>query len=282
MNEPDVRRAFARDCNGIRIRYVESGTGPPIVFLHGFPDFSYSWRHQFPALSRAGFHCIAPDLRGYNETDKPKRVRDYRVAELVKDVHAFIQHTAGSSAVVVGHDWGGVIAWRLAMQHPESVRKLVILNAPHPATYNREFKRVGQLLRSWYAGAFQIPALPELLLSSFHFRLLTHAAARNEQEREVYEEALSQPGALRSALNYYRAAFRDMVARRFAQPVTKIAVPTLVLWGERDHALSQRLLEGLEQYVDNLEIIRFADVGHWLHIDAADRVNEELLRFIKA
>jgi pimeloyl-ACP methyl ester carboxylesterase len=278
----DVKRAYARDCNGIRIHYVESGVGQPVVFLHGFPDFSYSWRHQFPALSRAGFRCIAPDLRGVNETDKPKHVSDYRTETLVADMVAFIQQVAGGQAVLVGHDWGGIIAWRVAMQHPALVRKLVILNSPHPSVYVRRLRRGRQMLRSWYALAFQLPLLPELFLSSFHFRLLTGAAARTDAEREIYEEAFSQPKALRSALNYYRAAFRDLVMRRKSSRTTRINVPTLVLWGDQDRALGTELLEGLEQYVDKLTIMRFRDVGHWVHIDAADRVNEEMLRFLKA
>ena len=282
MQTADVKRGYARDCNGIRIHYVESGVGQPVVFLHGFPDFSYSWRHQFPALARAGFRCIAPDLRGVNETDKPARVRDYRTEELVADVAAFIQQVAGGPAILVGHDWGGIIAWRVAMKHAALVRKLIILNSPHPAVYLRRLRRGRQLLRSWYALAFQIPVLPELVLSSFHFRLLTAAPARSDAEREVYEEAFSQPKALRSALNYYRAAFRDLLTRRKGGRATRITAPTLVLWGDRDHALGTELLEGLEQYVDNLAIMRFRDVGHWVHIDAADRVNDEMLRFMKA
>jgi epoxide hydrolase 4 len=275
----DITRHFVSNCNGIRIRYVEQGSGEPIVFLHGFPDFSYSWRHQFPALSAAGWRCIAPDLRGYNESDKPRHVNAYTITELVRDVDVFVSKVAGGKAVVVGHDWGGVIAWHLAMRAPERVRKLVILNAPHPTVYRRELRRPRQLLRSWYAGAFQIPWLPELVLSSLHFRWLTRAAARTEEEREIYEEALSQPKALTSALNYYRAAFRSLL-KGAPNDARKITVRTLVLWGEGDRALSARLLDGLEDYVENLTIIRFPDVGHFVHIDAAPRVNEELLRFL--
>lgn len=266
--------------NGIRIRYVQHGAGSPVVFLHGFPDFSYSWRHQFPALGSAGFRCIAPDLRGYNETEKPARVRDYALPQLVRDVEQLIAQVAGGAAHVVGHDWGGIIAWYLAAHHPARVRKLVILNAPHPALYRRELRRVGQLLRSWYVGFFQIPLIPELLLSSFHFALLKRGAARNAEEREIYEEALSQPGGPRAAVNYYRAAFRGLMAGRNPDANATIAMPTLVLWGERDRALSPRLLVGLERYVTDLQILRFHDAGHWVHIDAAERVNEELKRFL--
>ena len=281
MISRELKHGWARDCNGIRIRYREMGAGAPVVMLHGFPDFSYSWRRQFPVLSGAGFRCIAPDLRGYNETDKPPTVRDYEIDELVDDVDAFIAKIAGAPAFVVGHDWGGIIAWHLAARRPRSVRRLVIINSPHPALYRRELRRGGQLLRSWYAAMFQIPALPELLLSSLHFRLLTRGAARSPQEEEIYEDALSQPRALRSALNYYRAAFRSMMRRSAREPLPRIEQPTLVLWGERDRALTPHLLEGLEAYVQQLQIMRMPDVGHWVHIDAADRVNEELLRFFR-
>jgi pimeloyl-ACP methyl ester carboxylesterase len=280
LSDDAVLRKSARDCNGICIRYSETGTGMPIVFLHGFPDFSYSWRHQFPAMRTAGFRCLAPDLRGYNETDKPPHVRNYDIDHLVQDVDAFIDNIVGKSAHVAGHDWGGIIAWHLAARRPDRVRKLIILNAPHPATYRRELKRGGQLLRSWYVGAFQMPFLPELLLSSLHYRLLINGPARNDDEAEIYEEAFAQPRALSSALNYYRAAARRMVGRPRWSELPLITQPTLVLWGEKDRALSPRLLDGLEQHVQNLQVMRFPDVGHWVHIDAADRVNEELIGFL--
>jgi pimeloyl-ACP methyl ester carboxylesterase len=281
LSEDAVFRKSARDCNGICIRYTETGAGMPIVLLHGFPDFSYSWRRQFPALRAAGFRCLAPDLRGYNESDKPPRVRDYDIDHLVRDVDAFINNVVGKSAHVAGHDWGGIIAWHLAAQRPDRVRKLIILNAPHPATYRRELKRGGQLLRSWYAGAFQIPLLPELVLSSLHYRLLIHGPARSDDDAELYEEAFTQPNALNSALNYYRAAGRRMLARSRWAELPPITQPTLVLWGEKDRALSAGLLDGLEKHVQNLQVMRFPDVGHWVHIDAADRVNEELIGFLR-
>lgn len=266
--------------NGVRLRYLESGGGTPVVFLHGFPDFSFSWRHQFPVLGAAGFRCIAPDLRGYNESDKPRGVSSYGVDVLVRDVVGLIEKVADGAAHVVGHDWGGIIAWYLAMGHPERVRKLVILNAPHPTRFMQEIRTAEQLVRSLYVGLFQLPLLPELLLSSFHFALVKRGAARTDTEAELYEEALSQPGTLTAALNYYRAAVRGLVTGSTKRTGAVVETPTLVLWGERDPALSTRLSEGLEKYVTNLEVVRFRDAGHWPHIDAADRVNEELLRFL--
>jgi pimeloyl-ACP methyl ester carboxylesterase len=266
--------------NGVRLRYVESGIGTPIVFLHGFPDFSYSWRRQLPYLSAAGFRCLAPDMRGFNESDKPKHVRDYRVDVLVDDVAEFIEKVAGGTAHVVGHDWGGIIAWYLAMRQPARIRKLVIINAPHPTRYLQELRRGAQLLRSFYVGFFQLPYIPELLLSSFHFALIKGPAARSAEERERYEEALSQPGGLTAGLNYYRAAMRGLFTGKTPREKTVITVPALVLWGERDPALSARLVGGLDEYVRDLQIVRFRDVGHFPHIDASSRVNEELLSYL--
>lgn len=277
----NATRHFAH-VNGVRLRYVESGGGTPVVFLHGFPDFSYSWRHQFPALTKAGFRCIAPDLRGYHESDKPKGVRNYEIDVLVADVTAFIDQVAGGSAHIVGHDWGGIIAWYLAMRHPDRIRKLIIINAPHPARFLEELGKVEQLLRSFYVGFFQLPFIPELLLSSFHFALIKGRAARSDEERDRYEEALSQPGGLTAALNYYRAAVRGLFSGSTSRETRTITVPTLVLWGERDPALGSRLTEGLDTYVRHLEVIRLGDLGHFAHIDGPERVNEELLRFLKS
>ena len=228
-----ITRHFAH-VNGIRLRYVESGDGPPIVFLHGFPDFSFSWRHQFPMLSAAGYRCIAPDLRGYNESDKPRRVQDYAIGELVADVAELIEKTAGGSAYIVGHDWGGIIAWHVAIRHPALVMRLIILNAPHPALFRRELHTVRQAVRSWYAGFFQLPAVPEALFRaanrSLLRRVLASGPAGHDDVLGAYLEAFADRDALRAALDYYRAFVRFPMQRRWE----RVQVPTLVVWGERD------------------------------------------------
>ena len=187
---------------------------------------------------------------------------------------------AGGAAHVVGHDWGGIIAWYLAMRQPARIRKLVIINAPHPTRYLQELRGGSQLLRSSYVGFFQLPFIPELVLSSFHFALIKGRAARSAEERERYEEALSQPGALNAALNYYRAAVRGLLTGTTPRAQNVIAVPTLVLWGERDPVLGSKLVDGLEAHAADVQVIRFRDVGHFPHIDAAERVNEELLTYL--
>src|SRR5687767_11483549 len=172
-DEPIVAGAVHRRIavNGIHLHCVEIGAGSPVVFLHGFPEFWYSWRHQLSALAAAGFRCLAPDLRGYNTSDRPRGVPAYRAAELVKDLADLIRST-GEPACLVGHDWGGVLAWRLAARHPELVRKLAVLNAPHLGRYQEALRRhPGQWLRSAYVLLFQVPGLPEWLFRAGDFAL---------------------------------------------------------------------------------------------------------------
>ncbi len=270
--------------NGVRLHYVEAGSGPLVLLLHGFPEFWYSWRHQIPALAAAGFHVLALDLRGYNLSDKPRGVSAYRIDTLLGDVLGLIDHVSAERAAIAGHDWGGVIAWHLAMHHPQKVEKLIILNAPHPAAYRRELQSWTQLLKSWYIFFFQLPSLPEQLLSAGDFawleRLLrhqpVHPQAFGSEDVRRYKQALAQPGALTAALNYYRAFLRYRAKGTVREDVS-INVPVLLLWGERDSYLSLRLTEGLSAWVPNLRVVRFPDVSHWIQNDAPERVTQSLL-----
>ncbi len=270
------------DVNGVRLHYVEAGAGPPVLCLHGFTDFWFAWRHQLPALAAAGFRALAPDLRGYNLSAKPPGVRSYRVEALLGDVVGLIRHAGVERAVVVAHDWGGVLAWLLAAFHPAAVERLVILNAPHPAAYLREVRTLGQLLRSWYVFFFQLPLLPEALLRAGDYALVERALRRAEFTPEAickYKQALAVPGALTAGINWYRAAFRRGLRPdpRMLQP---LHTPTLVIWGERDPYLSLRLLDGLEKWVPGVRIERFPSSGHWVQNDAAEAVNRLLLTFL--
>lgn len=268
--------------DGITLHYVEAGAGTPVVLLHGFPEFWYSWRHQLAALSDAGLRAIAPDLRGYNKSDKPAGIVHYRLELLVEDVANLIEKVAGGSAAVVGHDWGGAIAWELAMRRPERVARLAILNAPHPAALRRELRTPRQLLRSWYAIAFQLPWLPERLIAARNYALLrsTLPECLTPAERDRYVEALARPGALTATLNFYRAAVRYPTAS--ARRPAIITAPTLVIWGERDPYLGIRLTQGLDAWVRDLRIIRLPNVGHWVQNEAPERVNELLVEFLRS
>jgi len=271
--------------NGVRLHLAEAGTGPLVLLLHGFPEFHYSWRHQIPALAAAGFRVIAPDLRGYNLSDKPRGVLAYDIDRLVADVLGLIHHAGRERAIVVGHDWGGAIAWMTAMLHPEAVEQLVILNAPHPALFVRALRAPNQLLRSWYMFFFQLPWLPEWRMRCCHFasleklmRTTLRPGAFSDEDIRRYREALAQPGALNAAINYYRAAFRrNPLTTRFRP----IEMPTLVIWGEQDPYLGIRLLDGLDHWVKPLRVERLPDAGHWVQCEAPQRVNELLLPFLQ-
>ena len=204
----DLREGYA-EVGEVRLHYVEAGDGPLVVLLHGFPEFWYAWRHQIPALADAGYRVVAPDLRGYNTSDKPLRVRDYRPRVLAQDVADLVVALGAGSAAVAGHDWGGGLAWLLAMQHPERIERLVILNAPHPIRFLKGLHSPRQLRRSWYMLAFQAPWLPERLMAARDFQALrralrqqpTRPGAFTTQDIDRYVAAAAQPGALRAAIN---------------------------------------------------------------------------------
>jgi pimeloyl-ACP methyl ester carboxylesterase len=253
-----------------------------VLLLHGFPDFWYSWRHQVPVLARAGYRVIAPDLRGCNLSGKPPRVLDYAIEQLVSDVCRLSEQLDARDLTLMGHDWGGIIAWQAAMWRPELFRRLIILNAPHPAAYLRELRHARQLLRSWYVFFFQLPWLPEALSSFDDFSLLEQtlrdSSAVSPIELRHYRTAWQQPGALRSAINYYRAAGRRNPFR-LRNDLRPIDVPTLLIWGERDRYLVAELTRGLEEWVRHLRIERMA-AGHWVHWERADDVNRLIISFL--
>lgn len=284
--------------NGVRLHYVEAGEGPLVVLLHGFPEHWYSWREQLPALVEAGYRVVVPDMRGYNRSEKPPGVSAYRMGHLIEDVRGLITHCGAERAHLVGHDWGGVVAWEVATRHPESIDRLVVMNAPHPGAYRRELRALDsdQRRRSWYVLLFQLPLLPEFLFRVDDQRLLeamfreesTNPEAFDEEAIRRYKRACARPGAMRAMLNYYRAAFRGTV--RAAIPgwgdpdaTTSdglVGRPTLLLWGMEDEALSPRLTEELEEWVSDLEIERIGEASHWVQMDAPERVNDALVDFL--
>ncbi|MDL5361391.1 alpha/beta fold hydrolase [Halalkalicoccus sp. NIPERK01] len=284
--------------NGVRLHYVEAGEGPLVVLLHGFPEHWYSWREQIPALVEAGYRVVAPDMRGYNRSEKPPGVSAYRIGNLVEDVRALIAHCGADRAHLVGHDWGGVVAWEVAARHPDSVDRLVVLNAPHPSAYRRELwnPESDQAKRSWYVLFFQLPWLPELLVRAGRGRLLeslfrggaANPEAFDDEAIRRYTEACLRPGAMTAMLNYYRALFRGTLrskvpGRSLPDATTSdglIGRPTLLVWGTDDEALSERLTEGLEKWVPDVEVERVAGASHWVQLDAPERVNDALVGFL--
>jgi pimeloyl-ACP methyl ester carboxylesterase len=283
--EAHVSHGDAEVGRGVRLHYVEAGQGPLVVLLHGFPEFWYSWRRQIPALAQAGFHVVAPDMRGYDLSDKPKSWRAYDTELLAADIAGLIRSFDEQSAYVVGHDWGAAVAYAVAMFHPDVVRRLAILNVPHASRMLEGFRTLKQLRKSWYMFFFQIPWLPEYLIARDDFAFGKRSlradskGAFSDEDLERYVEAWSQPGALTGMINYYRAALRRSPRQALAQ-LQPIHAHTLVIWGMRDRHLGSELAEPAPEWVPNVRLERIADATHWVQHDAPERVNELLIEFL--
>jgi pimeloyl-ACP methyl ester carboxylesterase len=268
----------------VRLHYVEQGKGPLLLLLHGFPDYWYGWRHQIPAFSTT-HHVVAPDLRGYNDSDKPRARGAYRMQSLVEDVSGAIRDLGYDKAVLVGHDWGGAVAWAFAYAHPEMLDGLVILNAPHPAKFAAAIRTWTQIRRSWYMFFFQLPWLPEWaitrndgeLMVSVYRGTATQKKAVTDADLKAYRAAVQKPGAATGMLNYYRNL---IAAAGRARSLGKLKVPTLVLWGMDDVALGPQLIEGLDKYVDDLTLVRIEDAGHFVHQERPDTANQQIRKFL--
>ena len=301
--DPEEWRHETAHVNGVSLHYVrvdpdpatvDGATEPPLVVcLHGFPEFWYAWRHQLSPLADAGFRVVAPDMRGYNRSSKPAGVASYRPGELVGDVRGLVEGLGYARTHLVGHDWGGLVAWEVAIREPDLLDRLVVLNAPHPERYRRALRQSPrQVLRSWYAVAAQVPWLPERLLRANDLaavgRMLSDTArpgAFSETEIERYKRAMATEGAMTAALNYYRAQFREGVGRELRALVgrdrdTTVRVPTMVVWGEQDRALGTELLDGFEDFVPGLRVERLPEASHWVQADEPDRVTDLLLDFL--
>lgn len=271
--------------NGIRMHYVTQGEGPLLVLLHGFPEFWYSWRHQIPVLAAQGYRVVAPDLRGYNETEKPKS--GYDIPTLLRDIAGLITALDEEQAIIVGHDWGGVLAWQFAIDYPQMTTRLIVLNAPHPAAMLREMRTPDQLRKSWYIFFFQLPWLPEYWLSKNNAheigRMLRGAALQKDafprSETAKYQEAMRKPGAIKAALSYYRQLVRRG-PRAYRKHNLQVEALTLLIWGEQDIALGIELTQGLDPWVPNLRVKRIPDSGHWVQQEQPEKVNTYITEFL--
>ena len=273
---------------GIRLHYVEAtptrDDAPTVVLLHGFPEFWYSWRHQLTALSRAGYRVVAPDLRGYGRSDKPKGIDAYQIESLTDDVARLID-ALGGSASVVGHDWGGLVAWWHAMRHPQQVRTLSILNCPHPAHQPRMMSDLAQLRRSRYMLFFQLPKIPERRIlqdDRAYVRTMLRVEpltpeAFSEHDIDRYARALD-PASTTAALNYYRAYLRR--GKSLSKQLRPIDVPTQVIWGTGDRHLGVDYADPPSRWVWDVRVEKLEGYSHWVQVDAAAEVNKRLLAFL--
>ena len=278
------------DVNGVKLHCVRAGSGPLMVFLHGFPEFWYEWTHQIAEFSR-DHTVVAPDMRGYNLSSKPPDLAAYQMPQLVEDVRALgaalLGQIGGSTFTLVAHDWGGVVAWVFAATYPQMLDRLVIINAPHPVIFRRELREnEAQKKASAYMLMFRSPEA-EATLSANSYAVLKQAVfpgGATEEETAAYVDAWSQPGALTGGLNYYRASGIGPVDAGAASPLPStgltVHVPTLVIWGEKDTACLTGNLDGLDQFVPTLTVRRIPDGTHWVAREHHAEVNRLIREYL--
>ncbi len=273
------------DIGEVRLHCAEAGSGPLVLLLHGFPECWVSWRRQLPALAQAGFRAVAPDLRGYGKSDKPAGLDAYRVEVLARDVARLVEALGAERAHVVGHDWGGAVAWFFAMWHPERLDRLGVLNAPHPARFSRALRRPRQFLRSSYMLFLQLPWLPEALLRAGDFALLRRLFRRDPARPGAYTDAdieeivasAREPGALRGMVDWYRAIVRRPSHTRW-KPIDR---PVQVIWGEKDRYLGREIAEPSREWVPDLRFTAIPEASHWVQADAPEKVSALLIEFLR-
>ena len=278
--------------NGVTLHTVQAGpaNGRLLILLHGFPEFWYGWRAQIGYFANLGWRVVAPDQRGYNLSDKPAGVDRYAVETLAADVVGLIQAMGQDSAWLVGHDWGAAVAWETALRYPERVQRLGILNVPHPGVMTQYLRgNFRQMLKSWYIFYFQIPGLPEWMLSRNQYaglsRMLRESGKTGtfqDVDMERYIAAWSQPGSVTAMLNWYRSIFRSTAKSTFG-PRTgdrRVVVPTLILWGRQDVALSAEMAQRSADLCVNGRLVYFDDATHWVQHDEPVAVNAALADFL--
>jgi pimeloyl-ACP methyl ester carboxylesterase len=270
--------------NGIRLHTALAGPddGEPVFLLHGFPEAWFGWEKQIGPLADAGFRVIVPDQRGYNLSDKPKGIANYQVETLVADILGLADALGYDRFHLAGHDWGAMVSWSLAMSHPERLNRLVIANVPHPAVM-RDYlrKSPAQMLKSWYMLFFQLPGLPERVARANRWQFLMSAMPEYliEAERDRYREAWSQPGAITTMMNWYRAALRHSPKPTRS---SRITVPTLVLWGQQDPHLSYEMAPASIERCDEGRLVTYEDATHWVLHDKADDVSRQMIAHFSA
>jgi pimeloyl-ACP methyl ester carboxylesterase len=266
----------AVDVNGVRIEYEVTGEGRPVVLLHGFPDSGRLWRHQVPALAAAGFRVIVPDLRGYGRSGKPEGVEAYHLMALAGDVIAVLGDVGVDRAHVVGHDWGAALAWGMASLAPGAVDHLAVLSVGHPATLRRTFR---QLEKSWYMLLFQFPGVAERWLSGDDWANFRTWANHPDAEQVIAD--LESAGSLTPGLNWYRA---NVPPESWAEPpvaLPPVQAPTMGIWSTGDGALTEtQMTDSAENVAGPWRYERLEGPGHWMQLEAPDKVNELLLDFL--
>jgi epoxide hydrolase 4 len=283
----DLRERYS-ETNGIKLHVMEAGPadGPMVLFLHGFPEFWYAWRKQIGYFAERGYLVVVPDQRGYNLSDKPKGIAPYKIDELAKDVIGIIDFYKRKQIFLVGHDWGAAVSWWVSLKYPERIKRLVVMNVPHPLVMAKHlFGNQKQMERSWYIFYFQLPGAVEAFASANNYQwplnLLMETSrpgAFKAEELEKYREAFKQPDAFSSMVNWYRAALQA----RSAQPADfRIKMPILVLWGMNDVAIIPEQADESMAFCDNGRLVKFEECSHWIEHEEADTINPMIDEFLK-
>jgi pimeloyl-ACP methyl ester carboxylesterase len=274
--------------NGVTLHVVTAGPadGEPVILLHGFPEFWYGWRHQIPALVEAGYRVIVPDQRGYNQSDKPQGIENYTLDKLAADVVGLMDALGYRQVYLVGHDWGAVVAWSVGIMYPERLKRLTIMNVPHPSVFQRYVRsNLRQMLKSWYVFSFQMPVVPEWLFAMGGYSMGVRAIKGSgkpdtfsDDDMERYREAWAHSGALTGMINWYRAIVQK--PPKLSDNV-RVRVPTLVIWGKQDAFLSAEMAQLSVEMCDDGQLVMIDDATHWVQHDAAEQVNSLLLGFFR-
>jgi len=282
------------EANGQRFEVAMAGesndastNGKLALCLHGFPELHFSWRHQMPLLADMGYRVWAPNLRGYGGSSKPPAIRDYALDHLTADVAALIDASGATEVTLIAHDWGAIIAWAFAIQKIRPLKRLVIMNVPHPKVAQREIRKWRQFRRSWYIFFFQLPHLPEWLLARKNGEAIKQAFLKMavnkskfpDKELQIYADAAMRPDSLRSMVHYYRALLRHRDSIDIGEG--RIDIPTLMIWGEEDTALNIHCTEGTQEWVPDIELHRIPNISHWVQQEAPAKVNAILQNWLK-
>jgi pimeloyl-ACP methyl ester carboxylesterase len=262
----------------VKLAVLDEGQGQPVLLLHGFPDSSQGWRHQIPALTAAGLRVIAPDLRGFGESEKPEGVEEYAIGRSVADMLAVLDELDVGRTHVVGHDWGAGLAWVLAAFAADRVDRLVVLSVGHPSTYRDP--SLEQRQKGWYQLLFQLSGVAEELLARNDWKVLRELLG-GALDRERYIADLSRPGALTAGLSWYRANSDPRHELESDRSVPPVAAPTLALWSTGDAYLTEEpVLRSAEHVTGPWRYERIDGAGHWMQVDAPARINQLLLDFL--
>jgi len=278
------------EAGGLTFEIVGCGEGDRLALcLHGFPAHALCWRDLLPPLARLGYRAWAPNQRGYGNSSRPQGVAAYNIEKLIDDVAALIDASGAKETVLIGHDWGALVAWGFAARKVRPLKALIIMNVPHPMCYLRSLFRSAQLFKSWYILFFQLLWVPDRLFARNHAALIEKMVRRSSNPDKfpaamlkIFRDSAAQPGAVTAMLNWYRALFRGGARRAVRSGFPVIHVPTLMIWGEADIALSKSATYDTHRYVSNLTLKYLPGVSHWVLQDAPDTVTAMIEEFLQS